>query len=574
MIDMIIKKTNIAAVFVLIFVTIAVYIPAFRGGYIFDDRVLIKNNPSIRSVANIPLFFVSKDARVPKEFSGLQDDIYRPFQTISYTISYFLWGNNPSYFHAENIFIHILNGILLYYLLILIFRKRFLSFLASLLFLIHPVNVEAVTYLAGRSDVLALFFFLLSLITFLKSRQNKKKGNFFFILISLLFFAASLFSKETAVVLPFVIILYLFLCESNSEKWTINKLAMSSWYYFLILAVFLLLRTYNLGKIAQLASRNAGLVFLTMMKVFSEYLRLIFFPLSLTFFPQIESSSARLDAVYLFYIIVAGLFLYICIRSVKKDKMVAFLLLSYLVALLPVSNIIPIKSYMQERFLYIPCIFVLGCVSYLIIKIWEKIIVSKGFMFKTVSCLILVLYAGALGVRTFARNIDWVDQETLVKKEIAMHPDSGQLCFDMGISYFRRKDYNKSEKYLKKALEKKLSDLHRTMVYDSLGNIYNIRSDQEHAIEFYRKAIQISPTYFNSLNSLGDLYFKQLDFKNAKYYFEKAVNVWPDSPMFNKNLGSAYIMLGDKENALKYWKKSLRLDPHQPDVKEFISRNE
>ncbi len=568
----VLDRINIVAVFCLIILAVIAYIPAFNGSFVFDDHILIEKNPSIRDMKNIPGFFVSKEARFPiYSIGALKDDVYRPLQTISYTISYSLWGLNAGFLHGENVLIHIMNGIILYFLTLYLFGKRPLSFLASLLFLIHPVQVEAVTYLSGRADGLSLLFFLASFFAFIEAEDSPDKPWIILKPASLLFFAAALFSKEMAATLPFVIILYLIFCKKQEKRFSAKEIFKKTWPYFLILILFLILRTYNLGKVAQIGGRTPILIFLIMLKVFTGYLRLIFFPVGLTFFPEVNTGSVKLSPVYIFYALVAGFFIYLCVATARKNKPLVFLLLSYLVVLLPVSNIIPIKAFMQERFLYFPSIFVLTAISYVLVSFWNRI---SGRMLRNISLWLIAAVIVAFMAATFNRNLDWKDETTLVVKETARHPEDGRLYFDLGHISLEEGEHGKAREYFETALRKNISPMHRTMSYDRLGNIYKMNNDFGKATEYYLKAVEVTPAYYHSLNSLGDMYFKRQDYGPARHYFEKAVESWPGSADANSNLGTTYIMLGDKAKALKYWRRSLEINPAQPNIEKYISWNE
>jgi len=292
---------------------------------------------------------VSKDARIPKDFTGsLQNDTYRPLQSISYAVSYSLWGLNADLYRTENILIHITNGLLLYLLLLYLFKRRMLSFLAAFFFLVHPVQIEAVTYLSGRADVLALFFYLLSFLLFIKSADSENRSNLGLRLISLVCFFLGILAKEMAATLPFIILLYLILCKMPEGKYSFKGVARTVWPYFCILLVFMFLRTVNLERIAQMQARSVPVLVLTMVRVFGEYMRLLFFPAGLSFFREVSSGVG--GTIFGFFAAIT--YIYLCWKALKINKVAAFFLIAYSVALLPVSNIIPLKSFMQERFLY------------------------------------------------------------------------------------------------------------------------------------------------------------------------------------------------------------------------------
>ncbi|MFH1995474.1 MAG: tetratricopeptide repeat protein [Candidatus Omnitrophota bacterium] len=558
------------AVCALIAAAACAYIPALGGDFVFDDHILIEDNPSIRDVRNIPLFFVSKGARIPKDFFGdLQSDIYRPFQIVSYTISYAIWGLNAKMFHAENVALHIACGVLLYFVILSLYRRKDAAFLAAILFLLHPVQVEAVAYLSGRADGLSLLFYLASFLAYVAAlppggRKNALRWS------SVAFFAVSLLSKETAATLPIIIILYHALFEGGVKKRTPREIAALVWPYVLVIAVFLIARTYNLGKFAQKPSDGPFITAIIMIRVFAEYLRLLIFPARLTFFHNVNFESVSVGIVYIAYLIVDAAFAFGCYAVFRKNRPLSFLLFAYLVALAPVSNIIPIKAYLQERFLYFPSVFILSFAAIAIVGFADRL----KRIHENARILLAAPLAMALAAGTFGRNLDWKDERSLVMKEIALHPDRGMLYFDIGHLELRKGNTVEAERYLTTALMKDINETYKTKTLYALAKIYKDRGDNQKAIEYAGKALAVTPRFHHAMNFIGDTYFAEKEYKKAGEYFEQAVNLSPGSAEYSANLGTAYIMMNDREKALACWKRSLELDPSQANVRGYILKEE
>jgi 4-amino-4-deoxy-L-arabinose transferase-like glycosyltransferase len=129
-------------------------------------------------------------------------DLYRPIVILSYALNYKLGGLRPFGYHLANIFLHALNSVLVYLLAHLIFERKRPALFSALLFAIHPVHTEAVTGVVGRAELLAFLFSLSSLLMYITSKERKGY------VLSLAFFLLALFSKENALILPFVLMLY------------------------------------------------------------------------------------------------------------------------------------------------------------------------------------------------------------------------------------------------------------------------------------------------------------------------------------------------------------------------------
>ena len=557
------------------------YKPVFGAGYIFDDHILIEKNPAIRNIANVPLFFVSKEARIPFDYSGLQNDIFRPIQSVSYAISYRFWGGDPRPYHFENVILHILSGFMVYLMMRLITDGRGVASVTALFFLIHPVQVEAVAYLAERANLLSTFFFFLSFIIFVVAQEKPISISRILNSVSLVFFALSVLSKESSIVLPVIIFLYSLLFKPCGEKsgmvcghaWP--TALRKSLPYFILALIYLFTRTASLGKLAQIGGGGAAVPPVIIARIFSEYLSVFFFPVRLTFFRNFYIPFNIPPAQALIFLAVFIIFFWITMTALLKNRTMGFFLACYLASLLPVSNIIPIKSLIQERFFYLPSVFLAASLVYGVSLIFFKYRQTVNKRFAMVFLIaVVILISIALITRTYIRCLDWKDQETFVRKEMSIHPDKGVFYYDIGNSLFMASRYDEAIPYLKEALKREMSPIHMTMTLDTLGNCYSQKGDVPSAEIQYRKALDITPDYVYSLNSIGNIMFAKGAYKEARDYFGMAYKAWPDSEVFSKNLGSAYMMLGDKESAIKYWRRSLKLNPGQSDVAGFVERAE
>ena len=562
-----IPRTILATVLFAV-VTGLVYVPVFHGGYYFDDRPLLENNPYVKDIKNIPVFFVSKEARVPWTHGDLQDDIYRPVQSASFAISYALWGNNPGAFHRENVFLHFVNGVLIYLILSSLLNSAQVAFLAALLFLVHPVQVEAVAYLVERASVLSLTLFLAAFGLFVHSGNRRGRFNRY-TMLSLGSFAIALFTKEIAIILPAVLVLYV-ICFRDGEDRKARTIVMSLIPYVAIALVYVVARTVNLGRVGQYETIAMWRRLLIMSEVFWDYLKLMVFPARLTFFPAINSTNFAWKAEYAFYVATVVGFVAGCVVLYRKNRRAAFFPLTYLVALLPVSNIIPIKTYMQERFLYYPSVFMLAFAAMLMVAAVRRASGEGHVRGKYAFAVLVTALVVPLTVRAHMRSQDWKDPATLMLKEASVNPDNGRAYFDLAVTRFKNGDYVQSRTYAERALRVTRDNVFLVEIYDLLGNLDKIAKDYDHALENYRAAIKCDPGYPYPYNSVGMIYAARGNVREAIPFFEQAVSRDPNDPIFNKNLGTAYGLTGNREQAVHYWTKSLELNPDQPALREKL----
>src|SRR4030043_268288 len=143
---------------------IFIYSGSLKGEFILDDDYFILSNPYISDWSHLPEIFTQSLCR----HHQLESCYHRPLQILTHMVDYSLWGFHATGYHFGNILFHILVSLTLYWLLTILFRNQTLSFLASLLFIIHPVHTEVISYIAGRSEPMAGLFILLSLVFYIK----------------------------------------------------------------------------------------------------------------------------------------------------------------------------------------------------------------------------------------------------------------------------------------------------------------------------------------------------------------------------------------------------------------------
>jgi len=188
------KKTILLSVILIIVLGFTVYNNSLNNVFFWDDRILIEENEYITSWSYILRIF-TKDIGGG---AGKQYTFYRPFQIFTYMIDYSIWGLNARGYHFTNIVLHITAALSIFWLINIVFKDNFLSLLTGAFFVVHPIHTEAVTYISGRADSLALVFALLCVIFYVKSLSYKRSGAFCLMVLSYVF---ALLSKENSLIL-------------------------------------------------------------------------------------------------------------------------------------------------------------------------------------------------------------------------------------------------------------------------------------------------------------------------------------------------------------------------------------
>ena len=519
---------HIAAVLVIILLGAACYSNAVNSDFVWDDEAYIVFNPAVKTLKNIASYFT--DYRTFSFRQDMSNDAFRPLMVLSYAIDYRLFKLDPSYYHLENIIFHICNAILLYFLLYAIFSNGALSIIAALIFLTHPAQTEAVSWISGRSTVLFTFFYLVAFLLYVKYGKAPYRKPFFY--LSLLFFLFAVLSKEMAATLPFALILYGIYLKKDKWKLIIKKTRM----YFIILGGYVLYRYSVLGLMSQQQYWGGSFyrTMLTMTKGILYYLRVLFLPVKLCAGYVIPISRSIFEPFVLFSISILALIGWGFIVASKKNKIAAFSTAFFFVSLLPVLNIFPVKFIVVERALYLPSIGFCILIGSAISKVFPK---------KLMFILTAVLVCG-LAARTYARNYVWKDRFALFSSITQSSPYNFLAKYNLANVYYGRGDYKTSAALYQKVVEWQPNYMEAHL---GLANAYHSMGRLEDALAEYKEALGIEPTPI-IYNSMGVLFFDQSKYEKAVSFYKKALGL-------KQNYANAYINLGNVYYKLRRKKK-------------------
>jgi protein O-mannosyl-transferase len=324
-----------------------VYHNSLSNPFIWDDFQLIENNSFIKGWNHIKEIFTTQLF----QGSGAQSNFYRPLQSMTLILDYATWHLNPIGYHLTNIIFHAITTILIFFLLTGLTKDKKIPLFTSLLFAVHPINTEAITYISGRADPLSAVFFILSFLTYVKYRKAKKT---IFYSISLSSFVLALLSREGCLILPLLLYLYLVVFIDKKERESISLVP------FLIIGVIYILArltVLNFGE-TTLISHKVVLLNRLMMtaRAIFIYLSLLILPINLRMERYLIPPKTIFDPI-----VFLSLFGIICIfvitfKLYKRSKIVFFAIAWFFLNLLPYSNIIPLNAMMAEHWLYLASI--------------------------------------------------------------------------------------------------------------------------------------------------------------------------------------------------------------------------
>ncbi len=403
---------------------------------------------------------------------------YKPLMMITYSLIWNAGDHSPFLFHLTQLILHILNSFLVFILFkeILKDRNAYYPIVAGLLFLIHPINSEAVLFIADMQEPLYTFFGLLAMMSliFLKPLPA-------LIFSSLLLFC-SLLSKESGALYLVACLSYCAIYRSKLLKTYVAAISLVVFGY-----LYLRLNVANLSSVLahdmKIANADLTIRLLTMPKVLMHYIYLFIYPVDISLTQDwVVSQPAFVDfflPAILFLLVLSFLF-YFLIKRFSKAYL--FFLIWFLSGWALHSQLIPLDGTVSDRWFYFTFIGLVGLIFQIIP---EKLKVSKAAQFAAIT-----LICTSFALRSYARTKDWKNAYTLYHKDILVDPESFYINNNLGLIYFSSGKYEESLLYFEKTV--KVTTVGSRIWYVALTNLgaaYLFKGDFVKAESVLAKAI-------------------------------------------------------------------------------------
>ncbi len=508
----------------------------------WDDGAYLMDNKDVSEFGLDKVFHI---------FSSYEQGNYHPLTETSFGLERAIFGYNSTPFHIDNLILHILNTLLVFFFLVMLTKNKTISFIVMFLFAVNTTHVESVVWISERKDVLYTFFFLLSLIFYLKFKKYPAVKKFYHWSLGL--YVLSCLSKGMAVPLAGVIVL---IDIFQKRKFT-KELIREKIPYFVIALVFAVVAFMAQGKAVQLDVPYTALDRLRIVSYsFFLYFQKLITPLHLSgFYPYPPKPDNNLEPIFWMYPPLVFLVAVITLWSLKKTRVVFFCLAFFITTIITVLQIIPVGGAMiADRYAYVPSIgfslLIAYGINYLIEYFKKKRLASLQYpLFAG-----LAFYIGWLAYLTIDYSKWWDGSIKFYSSVLNQYPTCVIMLNNRGDFLMKERDALLSERdtLLKQNLKEE-AELKRIAADSSMAK----------AIRDLELSSSLNPNDYKPLVNLGVAMHKKEKYRAAITVFNKAIKLNDTTFDGHNNRAACYAMLGIGDSAEADWKKALQIKPEE-----------
>ncbi|MBN1353534.1 MAG: tetratricopeptide repeat protein [Candidatus Omnitrophica bacterium] len=494
--------------------------------------------------------------------------------SLSLALNYQFSPLDVSGYHMFNIAIHLGCAILVWWISLLTFktpaiagkcivdRANLIAFFTGLVFLTHPVQIQAVTYIIQRSTSMSTLLCLLSLIFYIKARLSQKKAQaahipVFYYAGSLTIGAMAVLTKATAAILPFVILLYEFFFLKTEKG--INRRRLM--FFFVIVILMIITVGYLSGGLNLLKANSTESAYyyrLTQPRALLTYMRLLFIPIKQNFDYNYPVTRTIFEPAILISIFIIVLVFIIAIGTFSRHRLISFGIFWFFLSLLT-TNLISREDIMNEHRLYMPMVgysfFLTNTIYYLFTKRNEK------SMALTLSAII-IFYS----VLTYNRNFVWKNEITLWGDTVRKSSNKERPYINLGNAYARMGDFDRAIESYNKAMG--AGSRYMPLAYYNRGNAYKQKGDIGKAISDYTMAIESEDNHglaysnkYKAYYNRGNAYRENGDLERAINDYTKAIELNSTYLYAYYSRGSIYEIKGELDRAISDYDKAITRSP-------------
>ncbi len=560
------RGRDIFIVLVFFSLVAALYLNSLGNGFTNWDDGMIYENPAIRSLdwkGTLDLFTLKKAST------------YQPVRMLSYAIDYHFWKLNPLGYRLTSLFFYFLTCLTVFFSARLLFGRILdlppasvnrMAFFTGVLFAVHPVHVESVTWLAARKEVLLGFFFFLSFCLFMRFEEGQKGTTRWKYLGGvLLTFLLAVLSKPSAVVLPAVFLLY----EITRQEGAVTSFLKRRWPFLATSAcislVFILILLKVMAESEQIKAFYGGTIGRNLLLPFyliPYNIKLLAFTTAYSPAYPVTASFSLASPWTIGAIGLTLLLFFVTIRERKKHRIFFFAFFWFVITLLPFLNLIPISTLLADRYVFLASFGYCLLAGFLLERLYQARVrfLSDSFI-KGFSLLLFLFFVSGYAYLTVEQNRVWKNSFTLWSDAVRKYPEANLANAQLASVYFGEAKYDRALPYLTKAVQAAPADV---ISRNNLAVVHLKLGHPEEALKEFLVILRIRPDDPMVKFKVAVLYADQNEDRKARELLDELIRKNPGEFVFHLQSGYLYEKAGRFQEALDEFERSAMIDPRSP----------
>jgi tetratricopeptide (TPR) repeat protein len=486
-------------------------------------------------------------------FSETVTSHYQPLTTLLLNLESWASGTDPAAFHAVSLLLHLLNVVLVYLLIRRLFSSPPVALIVAAFFALHPLRVESVAWATEQKGLLSSMFLLASFLVYAGGKWSPQRREPHRWILSLTLFIMAMLCKATAVVLPLLLLTYdLLLQRSKADRRLLLRLLP-----FLLVGMGLLaptLAAHRSGEYLPLEGLGLWERAVLVVRNVAFYPKMLLAPMDIAPVYPVPQDLMSPTSVVVIVLLAAATALLLASKRLRRDQMLAFGLIFYLLSIAPVLQIVPFgRAPMANRFSYLPSVGLLLALTALGRYLWRAA--------RPLRLLTLLLLPGLLAgacLLTAGRLDAWRDSETLWSEVLIEHPELSYAYYNLGHHYLSEGNPQRALDCYTRAIE---LDSGVSAYYINRGNLFLNVGETEGAARDYATAVRLDPANAAAHFNLGNALRRMGRLEAAADVYGNALELNPQMATAWLNLGSCEAELGNSGRAMECYETALRLDP-------------
>ena len=534
------RKILIKAIFTII-ICVSVYLPAFQGGFVWDDESMLTNN------------IIHENNGLYRTWFTTEQTNYWPITWTTYWLEHNLWGLNPIGYHITNILIHIACSLLIWRILVLL--KIPVPWLAALIFAVHPVNVESVAWIAQRKTILAMLFFLITILLYLKFEGS---NDYLLYWLSAGTFTLAMLSKGSVVGLPIVLLLIIWWQRGTITRRDI----LHTLPFFAISAVMSCVEIWfqtnraigegivrNENFLARVSAAGMAVWF---------YIYKAISPLNLAFiYPRWQINTTNLLS-YVPAALLLGLFLLLWRYRRTWARPLLFALTYNVAMLFPILGFFTIYfmkySFVADHYQYVSIISIVSPITAAGYFIAIHFGTARMSLVKVIAALIVI----TLGILTWRQCYIYKDEKILWNDTLRKNPNCAMVHYNLANVLRSEGKFDEAVSQYRNAI---FIDPDYTKAYNNLGVALESQGKFDDALLNFNYALKLNPDYSDVHHNIAALLQSQGKVDEAAGHLLQALKINPDDFEAHYNIAAIFESQGKFDEAISHYQQALRIRP-------------